>query len=417
MTSRRRFPRRMPRTALLLALLFLPLLAQENPEPLAEPTAPEPETAETSPTRVAIIGYHDFSEDLPETEMRIKTSKFRKQMEAIRQLGLSVISLKDFMDWKKNGREIPENSILITLDDGWKSVYTDAFPILREFGYPFTLYLYKNYVDGGGKALTTPMIREMIAAGATVGSHSVSHPYPATVKREQAKGTELFDAYLRKEIGASKRFLESRFKTPITTYAYPGGFSTAEMPPLLAEFGYQYAFTVQPAKVTRDMPDTQLPRYMILGTRDLVFELATTFRNPSDADASAIPTGAITGMIQNIPHPVQPEPGDIINSRTPEIAVDLSNVADIDPATIIMRIAGFGEVPATFDPETKRLSWTVNRKLRHPTCQVSVTWKNTAGKAADPSLRWSFQIDRKSAYFPTDELTPPPSTTPLFPEN
>jgi len=390
----------MLRTASLLALLFLPLLAQENTEPLPVPTVPEPQTEETDTTRVSILGYHDFSEDLPETEMRLKTSKFRKQMEAIRQLGLSVISLQDFMDWKQHGKEIPKNSILITLDDGWKSVYTDAFPILREFGYPFTLYLYKNYVDGGGKALTTPMIKEMIAAGAAIGSHSVSHPYPATVKREQAKGPKKFDAFLRAEIGASKRFLESRFKTPILTYAYPGGFTTGEMHPLLSEFGYQYAFTVQPAKVTRDLPDTELPRYMILGTRDLVFELATTFRDPSAPDAAAAPTGAITGMIQTTPHPVQPEPGAIVNSRTPEITVDLSQASDIDPATIIMRISSFGEVPATFDPETKRLAWTVNRKLRHPTCQVSVTWKDTAGKPTDPTLRWAFQIDRKSAYFP-----------------
>lgn len=391
----------MLRLAPFLSLLFLPLLAQETPEPMPE-TTPPPETpvVEIDPTRVAILGYHDFSEDLPETEMRIKTSKFRKQMEAIRQLGLHVISLQDFIAWKETGKEIPENSILITLDDGWKSVYTDAFPILREFGYPFTLYLYKNYVDGGGKALTTAMIREMITAGASIGSHSVSHPYPSTVKKEQAKGPEKYEAFLRKEIGASKAFLESRFKFSISTYAFPGGFFTQEMHPLLEEFGYSHAFTVHPAKVTRDLPNDQLPRYMILGTRDLVFELATTFRDP--AAPIAAPTGAIAGMIQTTPHPVQPEPGSIVNSRTPEIAVDLTNVSDIDPTTIVMRVSGFGDVPATFDPQTKRLAWTANRKLRHPTCQVAVTWKDTTGKPADPILRWSFQIDREAAYFPEE---------------
>lgn len=361
----------------------------------------EPSTAGTGTTRVSILGYHDFSETLPETEMRIKTSKFRKQMEAIRQLGLPVITLQDFIEWKQNGKSIPENSILITLDDGWKSVYTDAFPILREFGYPFTLYLYKNYVDGGGKALTSDMIREMISAGASIGSHSVSHPYPATVKKEQAKGPQKYDAYLRKELGASKQFLESRFRVPITTYAFPGGFSTEEMPPLLQEFGYRFAFTVQPAKVTREMPDLHLPRYMILGTRDLVFELATTFRDPTSNEPPT-PTGSITAMIQTVPHPVRPEPGAVINNRSPEISADLSKVPDLDPSTLVMRVSGFGDVPATFDPETKRLTWTINRKLRHPACQVSVSWKDTTGKPAEPSLRWSFQLDRDAAYFPEE---------------
>jgi hypothetical protein len=105
-------------------------------------------------------------------------------------------------------------------------------------------------------------------------------------------------------------------------------------------------------------------------------------------------------MIQSTPHPVQPEPGAIVNSRTPEITVDLTNVSDIDPASLIMRVSGFGDVPATFNPETKLLTWTSNRKLRHPTCQVTVTWKDTAGKPADPTLRWSFQLDHNAAYFP-----------------
>ncbi len=50
---------------------------------------------------------------------------------------------------------------LITMDDGWKSTYTDAYPILKEFGYPFTVFLYTNYIDGGTSALTSKMIKEM----------------------------------------------------------------------------------------------------------------------------------------------------------------------------------------------------------------------------------------------------------------
>ena len=193
-------------------------------------------------------------------------------------VGITVISIEEFAAWKRGEREIPEKSILLTFDDGWKSVYTDAFPILKEFGYPFTLYLYKNYVDGGGKALTTPMIQEMIKAGATIGSHSISHPYPITVKSFRKKGPDAYDAYLRKEMGESKRFLESKFPVKATTYSYPGGFYTEEMIPLGKEFGYTYLFTVQPGKVKRSMADETLPRYMILGNYDKIFEFATTFR-------------------------------------------------------------------------------------------------------------------------------------------
>jgi peptidoglycan/xylan/chitin deacetylase (PgdA/CDA1 family) len=374
------------------------LWAQDTPAPAA-PMAADPAVPDDG-VRVSVLGYHDFSESAPETAMRIRTSKFRKQMEVIRQLGITVISMDDFVAWKKGEKEIPPKSILLTFDDGWKSVYTDAFPILKEFGYPYTLYLYKNYVDGGGKALTTPMIEEMIKHGATLGSHSVSHPYPITVKNFRKKGGDAYDAYLRKEMGESKIFLESKFKTSISTYSYPGGFYTEEMHPLAEEFGYSHLFTVIPGKVKRGLPAATLPRYMILGNYDKIFEFATTFREDA---APGFQTGEVASLVQTTPYPVTPEAGAIINSRLPEISADLSTVANLDPATLTMKVSGFGEVPATFDPESAKISWLVNRRLRQPTCQVVISWKDTAGKAPETPLRWSFQIDRESAYLPDGE--------------
>ena len=395
----------MTKFALLLTLITsIYSWAQDAPVPeipLA-PVAPpvEDPAIPDDGVRVSILGYHDLAENLPETAMRIHTSKFRKQMETIRQLGLKVITLDEFTAWKKGEKEIPKQAILITFDDGWKSVYTDAYPILKEFGFPFTIFLYKNYVDGGGKALTTPMIQEMITGGATVGSHSVSHPYPLTVKNFRKKGEHEFDAYLRKEIGESKRFIESKFLVKVTTYAYPGGFHTEEMPKLGEEFGYTHMFTVLPGKIKRALPDSLLPRYIILGNYDKIFETATTFR---EGGSAAEPGSAIAGIAQTTPLPVTPEAGAIVNSRLPEISADLSTVENLDPATLTMKISGFGEVPASFSAETKKFSWQVNRRLRQTSCQVAITWKDTAGKPVEAPLRWSFQIDREAAYLPDGE--------------
>ncbi len=382
---------------LLAAFSCLTAFAQEAPVALPVVESPIPDDG----IRVSILGYHDVGENLPETAMRIRTSKFRKQMEAIRQLGIKVISMEQFIAWKKTGVTIPERSILITFDDGWKSTYTDAFPILREYGFPYTVYLYKNYVDGGGRALTTAMIQEMKAAGGlTIGSHSVSHPYPLTVKSFRKKGANAFDAYLRKEMGESKYFLESKFQMKVATYAYPGGFHTEEMFKLATEFGYDSMFTVIPGKIKRSLPNETLPRYIILGNYDKIFEIATTFR---EGQSSTDPGTSPTSIVQTPPYPVVPEAGAITNSRLPEISADLSKVENLNPKTLSMKIAGFGEVPATFATETKKFSWTVNRRLRLPTCQVVVSWKDAAGKVMEPTLRWSFKIDLEAAYLPDSE--------------
>ena len=376
------------------------------PDPAAVPTPPPaPPPAETTlpddGVRVAVLGYHDFSEKDKETDMRIRTSKFRNQMATLRQLGITVISLDDFLAWKRGDKELPEKSALITLDDGWKSVYTDAFPILKEFGYPFSLFLYKNYIDGGGKALTSAMINEMLAHGASLGSHSISHPYPSTIKAQRNKGAHTYDGFLRKEMGESKRFIESKFPVKVSSYAYPGGFITEEMYPLAEEFGYTALFTVIPGKIKRSTTDNHLPRYMILGNHDKIFEIATTYRESQDSPTP--PGAAMAGLPQTTPFPVTPLAGAVVNSRLPVIAADLTTLGDLDPATLTMKVSGFGEVPATFDPASKLLTWQATRRLRQPVCQVAVTWLDTTGTPPATPLRWSFQIDREAAYLPEGE--------------
>jgi peptidoglycan/xylan/chitin deacetylase (PgdA/CDA1 family) len=394
----------MTKLSLILTLLWSSwVVAQEAPLPAPTPAPPVAEipAVPDDGIRVSIIGYHDLGETLPETAMRIRTSKFAKQMEAIHQLGIKVISMEDFISWKKNGTKIPDKCLLITFDDGWKTVYTEAFPILKKYGFPYTLYLYKDYVDGGGRALTTAMIQEMKAAGGlTIGCHSVSHPYPLTVKSYQKKGPDIYDAYLKKEMGDSKTFLETKFGEKVTTYAFPGGYYTEEMLKVGHEFGYDCMFTVIPGKVKRPLPDNTLPRYIILGNYDKIFETATTFREGSSPLAAS---GISTDTTQTTPCPVTPEAGALINSRLPEISADLTKLEGIDPKTLTMRVSGFGEVPATYDPVAHKLSWHVNRSLRLPTCQVVIDWKNAAGKPAEAPLRWTFQIDLEAAYLPESE--------------
>lgn len=394
------------------------------PEPAAAPAAAEATpaaAADPDPSRVALLGYHDFSESEPETEMRIRTSKFRQQLETIRDLGLTVISMDQFIRWKSGALSLPDQCAMITIDDGWKAIYTDAFPILREFGHPFTLFLYKNYIEGGNKALTNQMIRDMLAHGATLGSHSVSHPYPADIKQQRSGHFDAFSRFLRTEMGESKRFLEMTFGRRVPIYAYPGGYFTDDMFPVAAEIGYSHLFTVEPGKVTRDTPDRMIPRYMILGTHDRIFELATDFRTtPAPA------TGSAAGPAGQVEHAVNPPPGGIVDNRLPLIEADLSTIPALDPASPVMKVGGFGTVPATFNPATGHLAWQVDRPLRQRFCHVAVSWRSTTNEmtraaststtttTAQPAtpgrpdnapprtLRWSFEIDPSAAYLPDE---------------
>jgi peptidoglycan/xylan/chitin deacetylase (PgdA/CDA1 family) len=363
----------------------------------AQEVAPVTPQSEEDHVRVSVLGYHDFSSTRKVQEMVIRPSKFRNQMQAIKDLKLNVITLEDFILWKQGEKTIPDKSILITIDDGWKSVYTEAYPVLKEFGYPFTIYLYTNYIDRGGRSMTSEMIKEMMMNGCTIGSHSVSHPMPSTVRKYQLKGEDDFKKFIGRELGESKKILEASFKQPISTYVYPGGLHTPEMFVTAAEVGYQHLFTVKPGKVTRKKDDNTLPRYIILGEdkHDYIFRHATTF--PANA-ISRSTVGAV--FKKDMPHPVSPSAGEKINDRMPTITANLGEIQNLDETSIVMRVAGFGKVPATYDPETKTINWKVNRRLRSHHCSASVQWKLIDAESYQPAMEWTFVIDKEAAYTP-----------------
>src|SRR5215831_1122721 len=137
-------------------------------------TAPSPIAAVDRSAKVMVLCYHRF-EDNPHDALAIAPAEFRAQMKELKDSGVEVISMKDFLAWRRQEKSIPPKSAVITIDDGYASGYSAAWPILKEFGYPFTMFIYTNYVGVGGKSMTWPMLEEMRDAGVDIESHTVSH--------------------------------------------------------------------------------------------------------------------------------------------------------------------------------------------------------------------------------------------------
>ncbi len=344
-------------------------------------------------TRVAVLGYHNFSNTKTVTRMLMRTTELREQMETIRKSDCSVISMQEFLEWRFGTRLLPEKCILITLDDGWRAVYTDAYPIFKEYGYPFHLFLYTDYLTGQGDSMTPDMIREMQKNGASVGSHSATHPYPSDWKKEQNKGEEAYTAMIDREIGATRGKLEELFG-PVNTYCYPGGYNDAAMQKKLQEHNYAAAFTVMPGKADSTESALLIDRYMILGTDASVFEAAMDF---SVAEISeGLDTGYTPGALpRNTPRPtfnVTPQPGATVPTTLPTISANLSNVPDIDMSTVSMRVSGFGYVPHKINKTERTVQWTSPCRIYMPLISVYLSWKTTDGTTQRAA--WSFYVDR-----------------------
>lgn len=372
------------------------------PPPVPPPVDPAvPALSVNKSAQIAVLGYHQFTTGKSTGQMVLNIDRFREQMQSLKDARVTAITMSDFLAWRRGEKPIPDPAVVITMDDGWKSVYALAFPILKEFGYPFTIFLYKNFVNGGGKSLSTAEIKEMMAAGCEVGSHSVSHPYKGTIDSMFRRSAENGEAFLRKEMKDSRQFFEDLLAVKIPTYAYPGGFFSLREQEIGREAGYEAMFTVNPAKVTWDTPAAAIGRYIIIGNdpKDANFKRAISSRGTAEGD---LVKQLLGGEGEGEPLvTTKPLPNAQIASRRPLIEVDVSKLADIDPASIVMKIAGFGQVPARYDAAEKKISYHMGETLRSNECQVFVTFKRASEPKPD-QVSWRFVIDLVSHYLPDE---------------
>ena len=315
-------------------------------------------------------------------------------MKMLKDSSIPVIPLKDFLAWKKGEKAIPPRSVLITIDDGYVSGYHVAWPILKEFGYPFVMYPYTKYIEVGGKSVTWHQLQEMRDGGVEFGSHSVSHDHMTHPKT--LKGGD-YQEWLKNELFGSKQILESQLNVPITTFAFPYGNHNAQIIESALKNGYEALFTVNPVPIRFSSPPGSLGRFMIASTHP------ATFKNALRALGSAgFSTGQ--GNINSSAIATEPKNDETIDNPLPEIKVDLSTLGNIQPNSIHLAISGFGPVPATYDPETKKLSYKVTRPLRAKTVTIFFSAKNETGTMG---TTWTFHCSSKA----TPAASPSPVPT------
>src|SRR5260370_5492472 len=99
-------------------------------------------------------------------------------MKELKDRGITVISLQDLLAWKRGEKNIPPRCAVITFDDGWKSQYEVAWPIMKKFGYTFTMFIYTEGVAGGnlggGQGATWDMLADMRHNGNDIQARSAA---------------------------------------------------------------------------------------------------------------------------------------------------------------------------------------------------------------------------------------------------
>jgi peptidoglycan/xylan/chitin deacetylase (PgdA/CDA1 family) len=189
---------------------------------------------------VPILCYHNLG---PQTRGRLllSVSVFEEQMRYLKREGYRVITLRQFLEFVSLRQQLPRKTVVLTFDDGWKSFKEHARPILKELGFPATLFIYTDFV-GARVALSWAEIKELAQEGFDVQAHSKTHE---DMRRKPTESDEDYNRRMQAELVAPLGVFQQRVGQVPRILAYPYGSHDGDVVKRVREAGYVAALDVR----------------------------------------------------------------------------------------------------------------------------------------------------------------------------
>lgn len=368
--------------------------APEKPKPettITQPGNPSPSGTVDKNAQVAVLLYHRVEANASPA-LRIAPAVFEEHMQKLKDAGITVISMQDFLAWKRGEKSIPARSALITIDDGFSSTFDVARPILKKYGYPWTCFVYTNFISRGS-ALTWEQLAQLRDEGVEIGCHSQSH---ANLRDTQGKTPEAYEEWLKQEIEGAKQTLEKRLGIRCATYAYPFGSYSARVLEHIKAAGFEAAFTLGASRISFTAPSDRLARFSWLDARPQDFapvfawngrvQSADVVHQPAAILPPVITAGSPTAQI--LTHPLD---GESIRDTQPILRADLSSLGNITANTVSIRLSGAGIIPFSWADDAKStISAKVPKPLEPGDYTVTVTCIVDHKRV---ETQWKFRVD------------------------
>src|SRR5438477_4796817 len=415
--------------SLLLALDFSMCKRQPSAAPGSQPSSSSPAPsaagpASSAPSKITkpvvdqtaqtlIFCYHRLVDKVRYPGTEITPAAFEAQMKELKDRGITVIPMQDLLAWKRSEKNIPPRCAVITFDDGWKSQYEVAWPIMKKFDYPFTMFLYCEGVAGGslggGEAITWEQLADMRDNGVDIQAHSATHQdlreghnimlAAPGGKRTRTKLTgPQYEQWVQNEVVGCKQLLEQRLGIKVNCFAVPFGNYNEHVKEIARNAGYEAMFTVYGQPITFTSAMDSIGRYAIEANKPKVFEDAVKMIGASTSGGAPVAEVGAKDLS------TQPADGETVRTALPLIKANLSGIGQIEPGSVQMRVSGLGVVPASYDPKTGTVSYQVTQKLREKSCSVFVSAKS-AGKKVE--AHWTFGIEEGAAARPAATTATP----------
>jgi peptidoglycan/xylan/chitin deacetylase (PgdA/CDA1 family) len=190
---------------------------------------------------VPVLCYHNLGE-AAKGRLVLAASKFEEQMRYLKANGYRVVSLREFVAFSQLGRQLPQRSVVLTFDDGYKSFKQYAYPLLKELGFAATLFVYTDYVGAGRNALSWSDLRDLQGEGFDIEAHSKTH---GDLRRAPGEADAQYARRMQTELAQPQDLFEKNLGRRSSVIAFPYGAWDEGVLAKAGEYGYVAGFSVR----------------------------------------------------------------------------------------------------------------------------------------------------------------------------
>lgn len=220
-------------------------------------TFPAVDSADTSrPIRndVACLIYHRFGDSrYPSTNISVKL--FREQLQYLRDKQFQVLTFGEAAKLVYENKKILGKAVVITVDDGFLTFKTNALPLLKEFGYPVTLFVNTETI-GAGEYLSWKDLSDMVKEGIEIGNHSHSHAYFLSHHEDKL-------SFFKQDVIKAKNLMNEKLGIEPKIFSYPYGEFDQDMMNEVRALGFYYAAAQNSGILCETSNPLAIPRFPI----------------------------------------------------------------------------------------------------------------------------------------------------------
>ncbi len=284
---------------------------------------------------IAAFCYHQV-EPKASGKFSLSLEKFREQLEYLKKRGYKGLNSEELLQALDPAVTATEKAVVITFDDGYKTVYDYAFPVMKELGFKGIVCIYPPFI-GSRLAMSWQQLEELIKEGWSVECHSMTHANLASKYGEK----EIEKDFLHQEIVVSRDKIEKQLGNKVKFMAWPYGVYTDRSLQVAKDAGMVGAMTVDGGGNYKGLSPYQVKRQVIYASDDMNKFLIRF-------GMAALP------ISQHYP-----APGQVV-AQLATFTCKIDELADYSPEKYVLNAKATGKkVSFTFDQQTRTLTASV----------------------------------------------------------